>query len=171
IAVFIHGGGWSGGGGEVYNFAPITPASCVGGNANTAACGLALSGNAVYSIGYTLVTSDPTTQWPVQWQDCDCFLKFLAEQAGVTVPGNPQAIYLFGHSAGAHLAGMVALAPHSRFDSNCTHTSTTYTVKAVAMLSPPLDLRQLWLGAQSLGISASVTNLLGCVPQATASVA
>jgi len=172
IAVFIHGGAWSGGGGEAYNYPPITPSSCNGVNANAVACGLASLGYAVYSIDYTLATTDPATKWPVQWQDCECFFKFLAEDAGTTsLPGNPQAIYLFGHSAGAHLAGMVALAPHDKFPTNCGHTSTNYTIKAVALLSPPLDLRQLWLGAQSLGIAGSITNLLGCVPQALTSAA
>jgi acetyl esterase/lipase len=159
IAVFIHGGTWSGG--TAYGLADFAPSSCSFANANTVLCGLAAAGYAVYSINYTLVTSEPTTKWPAQWQDCDCFLKFLAEQAGVTVPGNPNRIYLFGHSAGAHLAGLVALAPHSAFATNCSHASTKYTIKAAALFSPPLDLRTLWNGK---AIQGGIAGLLGCTP-------
>ena len=161
IAVFIHGGSWTGG--TAYGDASISPTSCV--NANTVMCALAAAGYAVYSINYTLaVSKDVATQWPIQWQDCDCFFKFLAEQAGVTVPGNPNRIYVIGHSSGAHLAAMVTLAPHTAFPPNCTHTSTNYTIRALALLSPPLDLRQLYMGMPGAGIEGGVTNLLGCSP-------
>lgn len=130
---------------------------------NTDICALAALGYAVYSINYTLTQpGNPATEWPVQWQDCECFLKFLAEQAGVSVPGNPSKIYLFGHSAGAHLAGVAALAPHNTFPTNCRHTSTNYKIQALVLASPPLNLHELAIASPiSIG---SISGLLGCNP-------
>ena len=168
IAVYIHGGGWVGGSGfsALGKPGPITPGVCT--DTSTAACDLASKGYAVYSINYTLTTTDPATKWPVQWQDCECFMKFLAEEAGVSVPGNPQAIYLFGQSAGAHLSGMTALAPHNAFPTNCSHTSTNYSIKAVSMESAPLDLITL---AANEPAKSNITGLLGCDPSATSATA
>ena len=133
-------------------------------------CALAAAGFAAYSINYTLgVPNDPATKWPAQWQDCECFLKFLAEQAGVSVPGNPGRIYIFGHSAGGHLAAMMTLVPHDAFPTNCSHTSTNYSVRATMLFSPPLDLRTLYMGSPAKGIQGGIFNLLGCVPSAWAS--
>jgi len=163
IAVYIHGGEWAGGSAfskiGVYN--PISPGTCQGPMTNTAICALAALGYAVYSINYTLTqTGNPATTWPVQWQDCECFLKFLAEQAGVTVPGNPSKIYLFGHSAGAHLAGVTALAPHNTFPTNCHHKSTNYKIQALVLASPPLNLHDEAV-ANPL-VSGAISALLGC---------
>ena len=168
IAVFIHGGGWAGGSAysELGKPGPITPGVCT--DTATAACDLASKGYAVYSINYTLATTDPATKWPVQWQDCECFMKFLAEEAGVSVPGNPQAIYLFGQSAGSHLSGMTALAPHNAFPTNCSHTSTSYTIRAVVMESAPIDLVKLAAVATA---KTNITGLLGCDPSATSATA
>jgi acetyl esterase/lipase len=168
IAVFIHGGGWTGGSAysELGKPSPITPGGCT--DTTTAACYLASIGYAVYSINYTLTTTDPATKWPAQWQDCDCFMKFLAEEAGVSVPGNPQAIYLFGHSAGAHLSGMTAIAPHNAFPTNCSHTSTNYSIKAVSMESAPLDLITL---AANEPAKSNIIGLLGCDPSVTSDTA
>jgi acetyl esterase/lipase len=129
--------------------------------ANTDICTLAAQGYAVYSINYTLTQPGVSaTTWPVQWKDCECFLKFLAEEAGVSVPGNPSKIYLFGHSAGAHLAGVTALAPHNAFPTNCHHTSTNYTIQAVVMASPPLNLHDL--AVANPVVSGAISALLGC---------
>jgi acetyl esterase/lipase len=129
--------------------------------ANTDICTLAAQGYAVYSINYTLTQpGDASTIWPVQWQDCECFLKFLAEEAGVSVPGDPNKIYLFGHSAGAHLAGVTALAPHNAFPTNCSHTSTNYAIQALVLASPPLNLHNL--AVANPVVSGAIGALLGC---------
>jgi hypothetical protein len=110
--------------------------------------------------GYSLLTS--STLWPAQWQDCNCFLRFLAEQAGVSVPGNPQNILLMGHSSGGHLAAITGFAGNNAFKTNCEHTSVNYTIKGIVSSSPPTDLATAYQESDS--IRSSVRNLLGCIP-------
>jgi dienelactone hydrolase len=231
IVVYIHGGGWSGGG----NDSPtITPSSC--NSDQTIACWLADHGYIVLAIDYTLVITTasgsdlavsatntvtsasytfkqsdvgsrlleistsggwnpggypvvavnngaaqlsrspgaatatqgswsllvPATLWPVQWQDCNCFLRFLAEQAGLSVPGDPQNIVLMGHSAGAQLAAVAAFSGNKAFSTNCDHTSVQYTVKGVVGFSPPTDLVTLYTANDTA--HGAVRGLLGCIP-------
>jgi len=110
--------------------------------------------------GYTLLNS--STLWPVQWQDCNCFLRFLAEQAGVSVPGNPQNIVLMGHSSGGQLAAVTGFSGNNAFATNCEHTSVNYTIKGIVSSSPPTDLITAY--TESGSIKSSVRNLLGCIP-------
>ncbi len=110
--------------------------------------------------GYSLLVS--STLWPAQWQDCKCFLSFLAEQAGVSVPGDPNNMVLMGHSAGGQLAGVVGFSPNNTFPTNCDHTSTNYTIKGIVSSSPPTDLASAY--AASTSIKSSIRNYLGCVP-------
>jgi acetyl esterase/lipase len=112
------------------------------------------------SGAYALLDTD--TLWPVQWQDCNCFLRYLAEQAGVSVPGDPQNIILMGHSAGGHLAGVVGLSGDSAFQTNCDHRSTNYTVKGITAFSPPTDLVSIY--SENDNAKYAVRDLLGCVP-------
>lgn len=102
------------------------------------------------------------TLWPVQWQDCDCFLRYLAEQAGVSTPGDPNRIVLMGQSSGAHLSGVVGLSKNNAFPTNCDHTSVKYKVVGVIAYSPPTDLISLWLEQDNAKQSAR--NLIGCIP-------
>jgi acetyl esterase/lipase len=112
------------------------------------------------SGAYTLL--DTATLWPVQWQDCNCFLRYLAEQAGVSVPGNPQNITLMGQSAGGHLAGVVGLSGNSAFQTNCDHSSTNYTVRGITAFSPPTALVSIvW---ESEHAKHAIGDFLGCVP-------
>jgi uncharacterized protein (TIGR03437 family) len=168
IVVFIHGGAWAGGslGAGLGRPDAIAPGIC--SDTLTALCDLASRGYAVYSIDYTLTAGGaPENKWPAQWQDCECFLKFLAEQAGVTVPGNPQHILMMGHSAGAHLAAITTLAPHDAFPTNCTHTSVNYAIDGVVAASLPDDLVAVYaasvVGPNQIA-SGAITNLLGCRP-------
>lgn len=175
IVVFIHGGEWAGGAafGQLGRKGAFVSGACP--DVSNVVCYLANMGYAVYSINYTLaVAGETATQWPVQWQDCDCFLKFLAENAGVTVPGDPNKIFLIGHSAGAHLAAMVGLAPHNTFPTNCGHTSVNYKMLGMALLSPPIDLRSLFevdTTPDWQGVDGAIANLLGCRPGPDASSA
>ncbi len=107
---------------------------------------------------YTVITG--STLWPVQWQDCSCFLSYLAENAGINVPGDPNDIFLMGNSAGGHLAGILGLAGNKTFATNCDHSSVNFTVRGVMAASPPTDLASL--SAISAGFVSSGRNLLGC---------
>jgi acetyl esterase/lipase len=149
LNVVVNGGGWNPGGYHVISVKD----------------GEALLDGAAGSIGakkggYALLNS--STLWPVQWQDCNCFLRFLAEQAGVSVPGDPQNIVLMGHSSGGHLAAITGFAGNNAFATNCEHTSVNYTIKGIVSSSPPTDLITAY--AESGSIKSSVRNLLGCTP-------
>jgi len=112
------------------------------------------------SGAYNLLDSD--SLWPVQWQDCNCFLRYLAEQAGVSVPGDPQHIILMGHSAGGHLSGVIGLSGNEAFPTNCDHRSDRYMVQGIVAYSPPTDLVSIY--SESDNAKSFVRNLLGCIP-------
>jgi hypothetical protein len=101
-----------------------------------------------------------STLWPVQWQDCNCFLRYMAGTLGVTTPGDPNNVYLMGHSAGGQLVGVLGLGGNNAFSTNCEHSSTAYTVRGIISLSPPTDLVTL----TSPGGEIFVKDLLGCIP-------
>jgi acetyl esterase/lipase len=102
------------------------------------------------------------TLWPVQWQDCNCFLQYMAGTLGVSVPGDPQNIFLFGHSAGAHLAGILGLAGNSAFATNCDQPSSNFTIRGIVAASPPTDLVTLY--TETATAQSDIRNLLGCIP-------
>ncbi len=104
-----------------------------------------------------------STLWPAQWQDCNCFLRFLAEQAGVSVPGNPNNIVLMGASSGGHLAAVTGLSGNNAFSTNCDHVSTNYTVQGIVGFSPPTDLVSL-VTTMVDNSKNNVRNLVGCMP-------
>jgi hypothetical protein len=103
-----------------------------------------------------------STMWPAQWQDCNCFLRYLAENLGVTVPGDPNNIFLMGHSAGGQLVGVLGLAGNGAFQTNCEHTSTSYTIRGIMAASPPTDLVSLY--TESMSAQSDIRGLLGCIP-------
>ena len=100
--------------------------------------------------------------WPAQWQDGNCFLRFLAENAGVTTPGDPQNMVLLGHSSGGQLDSVVGFSGNDAFPSNCDHTSVNYTIKGIVAFSPPSDLVTAY--SESTKIKNPVRGLLGCIP-------
>jgi acetyl esterase/lipase len=102
------------------------------------------------------------TLWPAQWQDCNCFLQYMAGALGVSVPGDPQNIFLFGHSAGAQLAGVLGLAGNHAFPTNCDHSPANYTIRGIIAASPPTDLVSLY--TETATAQSDIRNLLGCIP-------
>ncbi len=109
---------------------------------------------------YTLLQG--STLWPAQWQDCNCFLRFLATNLGVTLPGDQNDIFLMGHSAGAHLVSLAGLGGNDIFPTNCEHTSTSYKIRGIVAASPPTDLVTLY--TETATAKSNVRNLLGCIP-------
>ena len=168
IVVFIHGGGWAGGsyGSPLGQPGTLAPGICT--NNSTALCDLASRGYAVYSIDYTLTAPGvPENRWPAQWQDCECFLKFLAENAGHSVPGDPHQIVMMGHSAGSHLAAITTLAPHDAFPTVCSHKSVDYAIAGVVAPSVPDDLVALYAASENSAnrtAAGAIAGLLGCQP-------
>jgi acetyl esterase/lipase len=109
---------------------------------------------------YSLIAG--STLRPVQWQDCNCFLRYMAETVGVTTPGDLNNVYLMGHSAGGHLVGMLGLGGNDAFPTNCDHSSTNYTVQGIMAASPPTDLATLYV--ETATAQSDIRDLLGCIP-------
>ena len=92
VLVFMHGGGWRQGSKDWMGF--IAP-SVVGLPA-------------IYvSVGYRLA---PETKYPGAEDDCRAGLKWVYENIS-RYGGDPDQLFVGGHSAGGHLAAMLALCP------------------------------------------------------------
>jgi acetyl esterase/lipase len=89
VMIYIHGGGWRAG--DKRNVARKPQA-------------FADHGFAFVSVNYRL---HPEADFRVQAADVARAIKHVVDKAG-DVGGDPQRIYLMGHSAGAHLAALVA---------------------------------------------------------------
>ncbi len=90
IVIFIHGGWWHKNTRKLWNYAA----------------------NGFWHHGYTVVVADyalcPKVRIPDQTQACRAAVAWAYEHA-VEVNGDPDQIFLVGHSAGGHLAAMMAL--------------------------------------------------------------
>lgn len=92
VLVFIHGGGWNFGD-KAYESALLMP--------------YRERGLVVVTINYRLT---PKARFPDQVDDCRLALAWVREHIAA-YGGDPDALHLVGHSAGAHLAALVALEP------------------------------------------------------------
>jgi acetyl esterase/lipase len=101
------------------------------------------------------------TWWPVQWQDCNCFLRYLADNAGINTPGDPNNIHLMGQSAGGQLVLMMGMSGNDAYPGNCDHPSTNYTVRTITGASPPSDFDTLYPISDGQPV---IENFLGCLP-------
>jgi acetyl esterase/lipase len=118
LIVWIHGGGWNG---------------C---NKDTDDAGLFLrSGFALASLDYRLIGNG--APFPAQIEDCFSALVWLREN-GAKYRVDSERIGLVGHSAGAHLAGLIATTGGT--DQFCKTASTSTRVQAAVLWSGPLDL-------------------------------
>lgn len=141
ILIFIHGGGWRIGSKDNKGFLPDLKE-------------LQKLGMNIYSIDYRL---SPEAKWPAQIRDVKCMLSFLATSKAAI--GNKQRIFLFGHSAGGHLALMAALTKKEDFDGDCEWRGRGYTIIGVIASSPAIDLTNM----SPRGLQA-VKELLGYDP-------
>jgi acetyl esterase/lipase len=123
--MYIHGGGWQSGRRQ---------------NDEPTAERLARAGYAVANIDYRLV---PDGVFPAAVQDAFCALAFVrahADELGV----DRDRIVVMGHSAGAHLAALVAVAadvPELQA-GGCAWPSVEPPAAAIAVAGP-MDLRQM----------------------------
>lgn len=92
LAVYIHGGGWTNGAPEAVAEKPAF---------------FAQQGWAFASVGYRLLPESPVEEQAADIGRALRALRGQAAQAGF----DPDRILLFGHSAGAHLAALVASNP------------------------------------------------------------
>lgn len=94
VFMFMHGGSWTHGYKEWLGF--MAPAF------------IRMPGIFV-SVGYRLA---PSVKFPLPVQDCRNALKWVYENIAEH-GGHPLRIFVGGHSAGGHLAAMIALEPHA----------------------------------------------------------
>lgn len=90
IVIFIHGGGWNSGDKSDYRFVGAT---------------LAEQGFVAVTINYRLY---PSVKFPNFVDDAALAVSYVRAHASEW-GGDPNKIYLLGHSAGAHIAAMLAL--------------------------------------------------------------
>lgn len=93
IVIFIHGGGWNSGDKNQYRFVGAA---------------LAEQGWICASINYRLY---PAVKFPAFIDDAALAVKYVHDHAS-EFGGDPQKIFLLGHSAGAHIATLLALDNH-----------------------------------------------------------
>lgn len=120
--IFIHGGGWSGGHRQLYNY------YCVK---------LAERGYVVATISYRLAPDHP---YPAAVEDAKCAVRWMranAEAWGV----DGEAIGVVGGSAGGHLAMMVGYtADEPELEGDGGHGEVSSRVQAVVNFYGPSDL-------------------------------
>lgn len=92
VVLFVHGGGWS-----------------IGDKADYGWVGAQLAGDGLLAavVNYRL---SPAVQHPAHVQDVAKAIAWMVRNAA-QYGGDPQRIYLVGHSAGAHLVSLAALDP------------------------------------------------------------
>lgn len=126
--IFIHGGGWKG-----------------GGHYNVFGAWLAERGYVVASIGYRLSTE---AKWPAQIEDCKLAVRWLRANAakyGV----DPNRIGAFGTSAGGHLAACLGtMQDLPELEGTAGWEGVSSRVQAVTAFCPPTDFTAEWLGSE-----------------------
>jgi acetyl esterase/lipase len=138
------------------------------------------SGAAATTVQYSLQPAG--TMFPQALKDLWCFFDWFGNNAGGSsphAPGNPNNIYLWGHSAGANLVAMLNFAPKSAFGSTCpSQPEGNWSFTKVTALSELADLYKLYANTDidpftgapvtdSQKVNSAIRDYLGCVPTGT----
>ncbi len=124
--VFVHGGGWDSGDRD-YTFAGRDIYNNIGRY-------LAANGVGAAVISYRLL---PEVPWTAQYEDVATAVAWVYRHVGA-YGGNAGALFLMGHSAGAHLASRVALDPAPLRDQGL---STAIVCGVIAASGAGYDMR------------------------------
>jgi acetyl esterase/lipase len=115
VVLFIYGGSWRAGDRGEYEFA----------------------GRAIAARGFVTVIADyrvfPEARYPVFIEDAAAAIKWIEDNI-VRFGGDPQKLFVAGHSAGAYNAVMLGLDPYY-----LTERGVTIPIRAVAGLAGPYD--------------------------------
>jgi acetyl esterase/lipase len=120
VVVFIHGGGWGGGDKESYHDLATRAAS---------------HGYLCATPNYRLSGEAP---FPAALEDCKCAVRWLRAHASEQ-QADADHFAVWGHSAGGHLAAMVALTP-GRFEGEGGWAEVSSAVQCALCFSTPFDL-------------------------------
>jgi len=122
LVVFIHGGGWHGGDKESYR---------------DLAALVAAHGCLAASVEYRLAGEAP---YPASLQDCKLAVRWLRAHAD-ELGADPSRLAAWGHSAGGHLAALVALTAGQLEGEG--YAGVPSSLQAVLCFSAPFDLPAL----------------------------
>jgi len=139
VLVFIHGGGWGGGTKESYHDLAARAAS---------------RGYLCASVFYRLAGEAP---FPAAIEDCKCAVRWVRSNAAEHGTDG-EHIAVWGHSAGGHLAAMVALAP-GKFEGEGGWQESSSAVQCAVCFSTPFDLTD-----KTSGLEGLVTQFIGPTP-------
>ncbi len=125
VAVYVHGGSWSGGSkSEPHGMVDVPE--------------LLSRGYVVASVDYRLA---PQHKFPAQIEDVKCAIRFLRAQAA-RFHLDPNRIGAWGHSAGGHLVSLLGTTtPDAGFEGTGGYLDQSSRVQAVVDLSGRADLR------------------------------
>jgi acetyl esterase/lipase len=122
--VIIHGGGWTAGSRRARPYRSMLVE-------------YALKGYVTLSVGYRLHGEAP---FPASVEDVDCAVRWLRAHAS-RYNVDPNRIGAYGHSAGAHLALMLASSPPApAIRSDCEWNAHSSALTSVAAGAPPTIL-------------------------------
>jgi acetyl esterase/lipase len=128
--IFIHGGGWGGGNKESYH----DLAARVASHGYVCAC-----------VSYRLSGEAP---FPAAVEDCKCAVRWLRAHAPA-YRADPGRFAAWGHSAGGHLAAMVALTP-GQFEGEGGWSEQSSAVQVALCFSTPFDLTDAKSGLEGI---------------------
>lgn len=125
VAVYVHGGSWSGGSkSEPHGMVDVPE--------------LLSRGYVVASVDYRLA---PQHKFPAQIEDVKCAIRFLRAHAA-RFHLDPNRIGAWGHSAGGHLVSLLGTTtPEAGFEGTGGYLDQSSRVQAVVDLSGRADLR------------------------------
>lgn len=149
LAVYVHGGGWTGG-------------SRTDPRARPEIDELQARGYVVAAVSYRLAPAFP---FPAALDDVRCAVRFLRAHAS-RWSIDPQRVVAWGTSAGGHIAGLLAYTrPEDAVGTAPTEwTGVSHQVRAAALFYAPLDLQTLFAGAPA----SAWTPIFGNEPNALA---
>ena len=121
VFIFVHGGSWRNGNKDIYPFLGER---------------FALEGYVTLIINYRLAPENP---FPSFVQDAALAIKWAKDNVQ-NFAGDPNRIYLAGHSAGAHIVAMLALNPEYLKAVNLERSA----VRAVVGMAGPYDIADIF---------------------------
>jgi acetyl esterase/lipase len=152
VIVFIHGGAWVIG----HKDRSVDEKTCKL---------LANFGYVVYNINYRLLLTE-VNAIPDMLSDIRSAIKFAKENAPA-FNGDPERIFVFGRSAGAHLALLSTFTkdgPYFEPDLGM-HPKKDLSVKGVIVFYPPTDLKKLYTSFHSIADRTAMEKIIGGKPE------